>query len=132
MTTLFSINGIGTFTRTAHPSDRHIDTMVAGTYGDWGTAPTPVRKPTSFAGKTVAFTGTLKVGDRKMQRSEAQAIVQALGGNIVTGEYGKLRNANLLVLGTQAGNRTQSQKMDAAREDSIPTITAEQFFNMIG
>ena len=54
------------------------------------------------------------------------------GGNVVTGEYGKLRNANLLVLGKQAGNRQQSQKMDAAREDNVPTITAEQFFRMIG
>jgi len=132
MNTLFSLDGIGTFTRTAHPSDSQIDTMVAGTYEDWDIAPKPVRKPNPFAGKTVAFTGTLKSGTRKMQRSEAQAIVQALGGNIVTGEYGKLRNANLLVLGTQAGNRTQSQKMDAARDSNIPTITAEQFFSMIG
>ena len=31
-----------------------------------------------------------------------------------------------------AGNWQQSQKMDAAREDNIPTITAEQFFHMIG
>ena len=83
-------------------------------------------------GRAFVGTGTLKSGTRKMQRSEAQAIVQALGGNIVTGEYGKLRNANLLILSTQAGNRTQSQKMDAARDSNIPTITAEQFFSMIG
>ena len=84
-----------------------------------------------FFGKVVAFTGTLQVGNRKMQRSEAQQIVKSMGGNIITGEYGKLRNANLLVLGTQAGTRTQSQKMDAARDDNVPTITAAQFFAMI-
>ena len=89
-------------------------------------------KPTGiFTGKTVAFTGTLQSGNRKIQRSEAQRIVQSLGGKIVIGEYGKIRNANLLVLGTQAGNRTKSQKMDAAADSNIPTITAEQFFRMI-
>jgi len=85
-----------------------------------------------FAGKVVAFTGTLQSGNHKMQRSEAQQIVKALGGDVVVGEYGKIRNANLLVLGTQSGNRTQSQKMDAARERGTVTITAEQFFAMIG
>ena len=84
-----------------------------------------------FSGKVVAFTGTLQVGNRKMQRAEAQRIVQSLGGHVVTGEYGRICNANLLVLGKQAGNRQQSQKMDAAREDNVPTITAEQFFQMI-
>ena len=84
-----------------------------------------------FAGKVVAFTGTLQSGNRKMLRSEAQRIVQERGGQVVTGEYGKLRNANLLVLGTQAAGRTKSQKMDAAADHSIPTITAEQFFRMI-
>ena len=92
----------------------------------------PARRKDVFTGKVVAFTGTLQVGTRKMQRTEAQQIVKALGGNVVVGEYGKIRNANLLVLGKQAGNRTQSQKMDAARKDSVPTITAEQFFSMIG
>ena len=85
-----------------------------------------------FAGKVVAFTGTLQVGNRKMQRAEAQQIVKSLGGNVVTGEYGRLRNANLLVLGKQAGNRQKSQKMDSASEDNVSTITAEQFFQMIG
>jgi hypothetical protein len=36
------------------------------------------------------------------------------------------------VLGTQAGNRTQSQKMDVARDRGVATITAELFFAMIG
>ena len=85
-----------------------------------------------FSGKTVAFTGTLQYGGRKMQRSEAQQIVKSLGGDVVVGEYGRLRNANLLVLGTQSGSRTQSQKMDAASDQQVPTITAAQFFQMIG
>jgi len=50
-----------------------------------------------FAGKVVAFTGTLQSGNRKMQRSEAQQIVKSLGGDVVVGEYGKIRNANMLV-----------------------------------
>ena len=90
-------------------------------------------KPTGvFAGKAVAFTGTLQSGNRKMPRAEAQRIVVANGGNIVVGEYGRIRNANLLVLGTQAGSRTKSQKMDTAADGNVPTITAEQFFQMIG
>jgi BRCT domain type II-containing protein len=66
-----------------------------------------------------------------MVRGDAQRIVQSLGGNVVTGEYGRLRNANLLVLGVQAGTRTKSQKMDAAADRQVPTITAEQFFRII-
>jgi NAD-dependent DNA ligase len=85
-----------------------------------------------FAGKVVAFTGTLQHGNRKMQRAEAQKIVKSHGGDIVIGESGKLRNANLLVLGTQAAGRSKSQKMDRAAESNVPTITAEQFFRMIG
>jgi NAD-dependent DNA ligase len=96
------------------------------------TKPSGVSARLPFSGKIVAFTGTLQSGSRKMQRSEAQRIVQSLGGNVIVGEYGRIRNANLLVLGTQAGNRTQSQKMDAARDRGVATITAEQFFAMIG
>ena len=84
-----------------------------------------------FADKVVAFTGTLQSDNRKMLRSEAQRIVQERGGQVVIGEYGRLRNANLLVLGTQAAGRTKSQKMDESAERNIPTITAEQFFRMI-
>jgi BRCT domain type II-containing protein len=85
-----------------------------------------------FTGKVVAFTGTLQSGGRKMQRAEAQRIVKELGGDVVIGEYGRIRNANLLVLGTQAGTRVVSQKMNKAAEGNVPTITAEQFFQMIG
>jgi len=53
---------------------------------------------------------------------------------VVIGEYGRVRNANLLVLGERAKNygNTASQKADEARERGIATITAEQFFRMIG
>jgi NAD-dependent DNA ligase len=84
-----------------------------------------------FTGKVVAFTGTLQSGNRKMVRAEAQRIVKSLGGDVVTGEYGTIRNANLLVLGKHAGDRTSSQKMTQAAERSVQTITAEQFFRMI-
>jgi NAD-dependent DNA ligase len=91
-------------------------------------------KPTgAFAGKVVAFTGTLQVGNRKMQRAEAQQIGKSLGGDVVTGESGKIRNANLLVVGerSKAYSNTKSQKMDRAAEQGVTTITAEQFFRMI-
>ena len=72
-------------------------------------------------------------GNRKMQRSEAQRIVKELGGDVVVGESGKIRNANLLVVGVRASNygNTASQKMDLARERDVTTITAEEFFRMI-
>ena|GEM_PF-3062639 len=84
-----------------------------------------------FAGKVVVFTGTLQSGNRKMQRSEAQRIVAEKGGDVIVGESGRIRNANLLVLGKQAGNRQQSQKMAAATDRNVETITAEEFFRMI-
>ena len=58
--------------------------------------------PGAFSGKVVAFTGTLQSGNRKMSRSEAQKIVQERGGQIVAGEYGRVRNANLLVVGERS------------------------------
>ena len=68
-----------------------------------------------------------------MTRAEAQRIVKENGGDVVIGEYGRVRNANLLVLGERAKNfgNTASQKADEARERGITTITAEQFFQMI-
>jgi hypothetical protein len=67
-----------------------------------------------------------------MKRAEAQRIVKQHGGDVVVGEYGTIRNANLLVLGVQAAGRTTtSQKMDMAAERHVQTITAEQFFRMI-
>lgn len=94
---------------------------------------TGISKPSGvFSGKVVAFTGTLQVGNRKMLRADAQRIVKSMGGDVVVGEYGKIRNANLLVLGTQSAGRGTSQKMDAAAERHVQTITAEQFFRMIG
>ena len=87
----------------------------------------------TFAGKVVAFTGTLQSGNRKMVRSEAQRIVVEKGGLVVSGESGKIRNANLLVVGerSKAYGNTASQKQDQARDRSVETITAEQFFRMI-
>ena len=69
-----------------------------------------------FAGKVVAFTGTLQSGNRKMVRSEAHRIVVEKGGLVVTGESGKIRNANLLVVGerSKAYGSTASQKQDQA------------------
>ena len=86
-----------------------------------------------FAGKIVAFTGTLQSGNRKMVRSEAQRLVVERGGLVVTGESGKIRNANLLVVGerSKAYGCTASQKQDQARDRTVETITAEQFFRLI-
>jgi NAD-dependent DNA ligase len=87
-----------------------------------------------FSGKTVAFTGTLQSGNRKMSRADAKRIVKEHGDKVVISEYGRVRNANLLVVGDRAKNfgSTASQKEDQARERGIATITAEQFFRMIG
>jgi BRCT domain type II-containing protein len=87
-----------------------------------------------FSGKVVAFTGTLQSGNRKMQRAEAQRIVKENGGDVVVGEYGRIRNANLLVIGERAKNygNTASQKMDAARDHGVVAISVERFFSMIG
>ena len=52
-------------------------------------------------------------------------------GLVVAGEYGKIRNANLLVLGKQVGERRSSQKMVEARKSGVATITADEFFRMI-
>ena len=74
-----------------------------------------------FVGKVVAFTGTLQSGNRKMVRSEAQRLVVEKGGLVVTGESGKIRNANLLVVGerSKAYGSTASQKQDMARDRSV-------------
>ena len=68
-----------------------------------------------------------------MVRSEAQRIVVENGGLVVSGESGKIRNANMLVVGerSKAYGSTASQKQDQARDRSVETITAEQFFRMI-
>ena len=87
----------------------------------------------AFTGKVVAFTGTLQSGNRKMMRSEAQRLVVEKGGLVVIGESGKIRNANLLVIGerSKAYGSTASQKQDQARERTVATITADEFFRMI-
>jgi len=46
----------------------------------------------TFAGKVVAFTGTLQVGNRKMQRSEAQQIVKSIGIRQLSRIYGRLND----------------------------------------
>jgi NAD-dependent DNA ligase len=85
----------------------------------------------AFAGKTVAFTGALKSGGYAMERKEAQRIVREMGGKVITGESGKIRNTNLLVLGTIIDGAKTMQKRDRASEWHVQTITAAEFFGMI-
>ncbi len=57
----------------------------------------------SFSGKTFLFTGTLT----HFKRSEAEAKVEALGGQILSGVSSKL---NYLIVGTDAGSKLEKAK----------------------
>lgn len=72
-------------------------------------------------GQTFLFTGTLPT----LKRSEAEAIVEANGGQILGGVSAKL---NYLVVGEDAGS-----KLDKAKKlNTIKIITEEEFLQMTG
>ncbi|UEG50628.1 NAD-dependent DNA ligase LigA [Ferruginibacter lapsinanis] len=75
---------------------------------------------TTFAGKSFLFTGTLT----QLKRSEAEAMVEDKGGNILGGVSSKL---NYLIVGADAGSKLEKAK-------KIPTInilTEEDFLKML-
>jgi DNA ligase (NAD+) len=75
----------------------------------------------TFAGQTFLFTGTLS----QFKRSEAEAMVEQAGGQILSGVSSKL---NFLVVGEDAGS-----KLEKARK--IPTIrilTEDEFQRLLG
>jgi DNA ligase (NAD+) len=72
-----------------------------------------------LAGKTFLFTGTLT----QFKRSEAEAIVESLGGEILGGVSSKL---NYLVVGEDAGS-----KLEKARKiPGIQILTEEDFLKL--
>jgi len=87
----------------------------------------PLKK--RFAGTYVAFTGSLKTADRKMQRAEAVEIVRQLGGAATDGKIDE--HVTHLVTGVQIAGRAKSQKEREAEEDGIILIPADVFFTLI-
>jgi DNA ligase (NAD+) len=74
----------------------------------------------AFAGMTVVVTGTLD----SMQRTEAQALIKALGGK-ATGSVSK--KTNLVVVGTDPGS-----KLAKARELGVEVIDEDEFLRRAG
>lgn len=73
-----------------------------------------------LAGQTFLFTGTLTT----MKRSEAEAMVEALGGKILSGVSSKL---DYLVAGEEAGSKLDKAK----RINSIKILTENAFLKML-
>jgi DNA ligase (NAD+) len=74
----------------------------------------------SLQGQTFLFTGTLS----KLKRSEAEALVEAAGGTIVSGVSSKLA---YLVAGEDAGSKLEKAKKIA----SVRIISEDDFLNMV-
>jgi DNA ligase (NAD+) len=77
-------------------------------------------KSGNLAGQTFLFTGTLPT----LKRSEAEAMVEANGGQVLSGVSSKL---NYLVVGADAGS-----KLDKAKKlNTVKIITEEEFLKLI-
>lgn len=74
----------------------------------------------SLSGKSFLFTGTLS----QFKRSDAEAMVEAKGGNILGGVSSKL---NYLVVGTDAGSKLEKAK----KLGTITILTEDEFLNLI-
>ncbi|MBS1781456.1 MAG: NAD-dependent DNA ligase LigA [Bacteroidetes bacterium] len=74
----------------------------------------------TFSGKTFLFTGTLS----QLKRSEAEAIVEKLGGKIATSVSSKL---NYLIVGTDAGSKLEKAK----KLTTISILSEEQFLTLV-
>jgi DNA ligase (NAD+) len=75
----------------------------------------------SLQGQTFLFTGTLS----KLKRSEAEALAEQQGGQIVSGVSSKL---NYLVVGEDAGSKLEKAK----KINTIKIITEDEFLQLIG
>ena len=75
----------------------------------------------NLEGQTFLFTGTLL----QLKRSEAEEMVEANGGKLVSGVSSKL---NYLVVGEDAGSKLEKAK----KISSIHVISEQEFMNMIG
>jgi DNA ligase (NAD+) len=74
----------------------------------------------ALAGTTFLFTGTLN----KLKRSEAEAMAEAAGGQIVSGVSDKL---NYLVVGEDAGSKLEKAK----KINTIKIISEDEFLNLM-
>jgi DNA ligase (NAD+) len=74
----------------------------------------------SLSGKTFLFTGTLPT----LKRSEAEAMVEGQGGQLLSGVSSKL---NFLIVGDDAGSKLEKAK----KIPSIQILTEEEFLNML-
>ena len=72
-----------------------------------------------FSGKTFLFTGTLS----KLKRSEAEAMVEAQGGSILSGVSSKL---NYLVVGEDAGSKLEKAK----KLGSVAILSEDEFLEL--
>ena len=73
-----------------------------------------------LAGKTLVFTGRLS----DMTREEAKRLVESLGGKVASSVS---RKVDYVVVGEDPGS-----KLDRARELGIPTLTEEEFKELVG
>jgi DNA ligase (NAD+) len=73
-----------------------------------------------LSGQTFLFTGTLPT----LKRSEAEAMVEANGGSIVSGVSNKL---NYLVVGEDAGSKLEKAK----KLNTVKIISEEEFLKML-
>jgi DNA ligase (NAD+) len=71
-------------------------------------------------GKTFLFTGTLT----QMKRSEAEALVEANGGKLLSGVSSKL---NYLIVGDDAGSKLEKAK----KINTISILTEAEFLHMV-
>ena len=74
----------------------------------------------NLVGQSFLFTGTLE----QLKRSQAEAMVEAAGGNILGGVSSKL---NYLVVGADAGSKLEKAK----KINTIKIITEQEFINLI-
>lgn len=75
----------------------------------------------SLAGQTFLFTGTLPT----LKRSEAEAMAEEMGGQILSGVSAKL---NYLVVGEDAGSKLEKAK----KINTVRIITEEEFLQLLG
>ncbi|KIC95211.1 NAD-dependent DNA ligase LigA [Flavihumibacter solisilvae] len=75
----------------------------------------------SLSGQTFLFTGTLN----RLKRNEAESMVEAQGGKLLSGVSSKL---NYLVVGDDAGSKLEKAK----KIPQIHIITEEEFLKLIG
>lgn len=75
----------------------------------------------NLTGQTFLFTGTLPT----LKRSEAEALAEENGGQILSGVSAKL---NYLVVGEDAGSKLEKAK----KINSVKIISEEEFLRLIG